>query len=63
VKRALYARNGVHEYWIVDDGARSVEVLSLRQGQYEPAGYFQSSDVVESPLLTGLSVRVQDVFA
>jgi Uma2 family endonuclease len=42
VKRDLYARNGVGEYWLVDPEERSVEILRLDgdTNTYAPAGYF-----------------------
>ena len=36
-KAPLYAERGVPEYWIVDAGARRVEVYSLKAGAYQPA--------------------------
>ncbi|MEK7475217.1 MAG: Uma2 family endonuclease [Candidatus Coatesbacteria bacterium] len=63
VKRDLYARNGVKEYWLVDPEARSVEVLGLNaSGRYEPSGYFEERDTVVSPLLAGLSLPVAKLF-
>jgi Uma2 family endonuclease len=63
VKRDLYARNGVKEYWLVDPEARSVEVLGLNaSGRYEPSGYFEERDTVASPVLAGLALPVVELF-
>jgi len=62
VKRDLYARNGVREYWIVDHAAKSIEVFTLRGRQYEPAGYFQEGAAVTSAILSGLSLPVTEIF-
>lgn len=62
VKRDLYARNGVREYWIADPATRSIEVFALRSRQYEPAGYFQEGAVLTSTVLSGLSLPVTEIF-
>lgn len=62
VKRGLYARNGVPEFWIVDPEESTIEVLSCRGHQYEPAGYFQAGDELRSTLLPGLDLPVSAVF-
>lgn len=62
VKQKLYARVGVTEYWIVDPSTKTVEVLTLKAGHYEPAGFYRSTDVLPSPLLTGLRVPLSQVF-
>jgi Uma2 family endonuclease len=62
-KRALYAENGVSEYWIVDPAEESVEVLFLKAGAYESAGTFRADDAVASPLLAGLELPARRVFA
>lgn len=63
VKRDLYARNGVREYWIVDPEAKAVEVFSLRGGRYEPNGFFEIGDTLLSPILAEFKIAVADVFA
>ena len=54
LKRRLYARHGVSEYWIVDTEAGSVEVLLLREGGFEVAGTYGGGDTLTSPVLPGL---------
>ena len=62
VKRDLYARNGVREYWIVDDASTTVEVLELGGASYREHGYFESSDSVTSPTFEKLSLPVAKIF-
>lgn len=63
VKRELYARNGVREYWIVEDATRSVEVLVLKGGRYETGAFFEESDALTSALFPGLAVPATKIFA
>jgi Uma2 family endonuclease len=35
IKKELYARFGVKEFWIVDPGNNGVEILALESGQYK----------------------------
>ncbi len=62
VKRGLYARGGVSEYWLVEEATRSVEVLVLDGQAYRAHGFFEIEDIVTSPALEGLEVAVADVF-
>lgn len=62
VKRDLYARNGVPEYWIVDPEERSVEILRLRGAAYEARGFFEEADTLTSPTMAGLSLPIRPLF-
>ena len=63
VKRALYARNGVREFWIVDPDEKTVEVLALDVDHFRPAGFFRDAEPLGSPLLPGFTLPLGPLFA
>jgi Uma2 family endonuclease len=62
IKRALYARFGVQEYWIVDPDARTLSVLALASDKFEPVPGGEGG-VIVSRVLPGLTLALKDVFA
>ena len=62
VKRALYARHGVNEYWIVDPDARTIAVQFLGEQGFEPVATYGEGDTLISPTLPGFSILVDEVF-
>jgi Uma2 family endonuclease len=60
-KRALYARFGVQEYWIVDPDARTLTVLALAGDTFEPVPSGEAG-AIESRVLPGLSLALADVY-
>lgn len=61
-KRTLYARHGVKEYWLVDPETKIIEVLKLGKRGYERAGLYRKGEALASPLLSGLEIRLSEVF-
>ena len=61
-KRALYAQHGVREYWLVDPDAETVEVLVLGEEGLSPHRVFEPGQTLESPLLQGLYLDLEDLF-
>ncbi len=62
LKRRLYERNGVPEYWIVDPIGRSVTVLVLRRRRYETAAIVGEGERLVSRRLKGFAIAVKKVF-
>jgi Uma2 family endonuclease len=62
-KRALYARAGVREYWIVDPIERSVDVLTLDRDAFHAAQLATGNDAVISPVLDGAEFPLAAIFA
>jgi len=61
LKKKLYAKYGIQEYWLVDPEAQTVEVLTLGQRGYERAGLYTKNETLESPLLVGLRIPLDEV--
>ena len=60
-KQDAYARAGVGEYWIVDPGAQTVELLTLAPGGYRAPGVFRGQARLPSSVVT-LPVPVERFF-
>jgi Uma2 family endonuclease len=61
-KYYAYSRAGVTEYWIVDPGTRSVEVLTLEGGEYLSLGVFRGQATLPSKIVPAFSVHVEQFF-
>ena len=62
-KRALYAKHGVKEYWLVDPAAETVSILRPRASALEVARTFGRNETLRSPLLAGVQLDLDDVFS
>jgi Uma2 family endonuclease len=65
LKRRLYERVAMKEYWIVDPRANTVRVFRLDAGRFGPGVTFsrEQRDIVTTPLLTGLEISLEAVLA
>lgn len=63
VKRRIYGRYGVKEYWIVDPEARTIEVSVNLGGRLAVTGLFGGGDPVESQVLAGQVIAVNALLA
>jgi Uma2 family endonuclease len=64
IKRRLYEREGVSEYWVVDPELDAIRVYAREgEGFSRPRELsIEAGDVLTTPLLDGLELRLADVF-
>jgi Uma2 family endonuclease len=64
LKRRLYERTGVQEYWVVDPDLEAVKVYRLVEGRYVRAAELSSEqgDILSTPLLPDCSMPLAAVF-
>ncbi|WP_420265483.1 Uma2 family endonuclease [Candidatus Magnetominusculus dajiuhuensis] len=62
VKKAIYEKYGVPEYWVVLPDFRAIEVLIIDNDKYVRHSYAELEGVVTSKAIEGLQVNIKDVF-
>jgi len=62
IKRNLYAKYGVREFWIVDPDVKTVEVLSLTETGYRTVVIVHQAGTLNSPLFPALNLALTDIF-
>lgn len=58
----LYEESGVQEYWVVFTGVDMMEVYELRDGKYTSAVRYFKGDTLQTSILPGLTINIDDVF-
>ena len=61
-KQVLYGRHGVREYWIVDPDAETVDVLVEGEDGLIPLGSYGNTGELNTPLLEGLTLDLDELF-
>lgn len=62
VKRQLYAKFGVEEYWIVDNENHCVLIYRLRGNVLEQCAQLSLEDEITTPLLPRFQLKVTSIF-
>ena len=62
VKRELYARHGVREYWLVDPEAATIAVLLLEDGELKVSGVYGEGDTLTATAIEGFSLALSEIF-
>jgi Uma2 family endonuclease len=61
-KRRVYASAGVAHYWLLDPGARTLEVLALQGSTWVEVGAYEEGDVVRLPPFEAVEIEVALLF-
>ncbi|MBF0456796.1 MAG: Uma2 family endonuclease [Nitrospirae bacterium] len=62
IKKELYEKYGVHEYWIVIPELKMLEILTIEDGKYELYSYAEGEGMVTSKVIDGLQINIKDIF-
>jgi Uma2 family endonuclease len=60
-KKAIYERNGVLEYWLVDAQAGEVTVFHFAAGRFDSGDVYGSTDSLSSRVIEGLTGAVREL--
>jgi Uma2 family endonuclease len=63
VKRQLYAKYGVEEYWIIDSENRRVLMYRLQEETLEEVASLGDKDEIDSAILPGFHLKVDRIFS
>ena len=62
LKRKVYSKFGVPEYWIVDCWSRSVLIFRIEDNTLKEVSKFRGTDTLDSVIFPGLSLKLSDIF-
>jgi len=62
IKKKLYSKYGVKEYWLVDPGKKEIEVMALQESGLETVRICGKEDILESLILKGLKIKLDEIF-
>ncbi|MBZ0167861.1 hypothetical protein MELA_01650 [Candidatus Methylomirabilis lanthanidiphila] len=65
IKRKLYERFGVQEYWIIDPELDTIKIYRITPQGYQRAAELnrETGDILSTPLLPDLTIPLNDLFA
>jgi Uma2 family endonuclease len=63
LKRDLYERVGVEEYWLVDPDHNTLTIYRRQGTRFRPPETFGTSAIVSTPLLPGFELPLDPVFS
>ena len=62
IKRKLYSKYGVKEYWLVNLEKKEIEVMGLKESGLETVKIYKKTDILESLVLKGIKIKLDEIF-
>ena len=62
VKRKIYARFGLQEYWLVHPEKKYIQILRLQTGDLRNVAEFKEHETLASQVFPGLKIAMNEIF-
>jgi len=62
IKRKLYSKYEVKEYWLANLEKKEIEAMSLKESGLEIVGIYKKTDILESLILKGIKIKLDEIF-
>ncbi|MEW6238349.1 MAG: Uma2 family endonuclease [Candidatus Omnitrophota bacterium] len=62
LKKKLYAKYGVKEYWLVDPGAKEIQVFTLKDAALTLWNAYRLDEIMQSALWPELKLELKSIF-
>jgi Uma2 family endonuclease len=62
IKKALYEKYGVKEYWIVDPDAQTISAYDLKSSRFVLRKTFKTKETIASFVLSGFALSLAELF-
>jgi Uma2 family endonuclease len=62
-KKAVYCEQGVEEYWVVDPIEETIEIMTKDGAYFRTEAIVRKPVLLVSPMFSGFSMKLEDVFA
>jgi len=63
LKRDLYEKYGVKEYWLIDPDKEQVEVYTFSGNRFLPPAVYNRDQVIKTGIIPGLEVDIKAIFS
>ncbi len=63
IKKKVYEKYGVKECWIVAPEHKVVEIYFLKNGQFSTLKTYNEKDTLESEVIAGLKINLNEIFS
>lgn len=62
IKKDIYEKYGVREYWLIDPKSKAVEIYSFENERFKLKQYAEETGTIKSAVLKGFKIELEKIF-